>query len=209
VLNLKTKKGVQQLVSVVIIITIALGTIALVLPWTLLMVQKKKDMKTLDDVYNFFQKLDETIIYVEKHQGEESLTLRTPGKFTVYPESLADENNNSIVFEFQSKVSNVAQDVWVPLNTPNTNETATLGIDPPSIIFAKAERSGDDIKIWYKLRYRELDDQSGNGYKIILNTTDNSEKSTITGFLRIQWLNSRDVVVGSKTLTITEINILV
>ena len=202
-------KGQQQLVSVVIIITIALGTIALVLPWTLTMIQKKKDMKTLDDVYNFFQQLDETIKYVEKNRGEESLILKSPGKFTVYSESLLDENNNSIIFEFKSKVSNVAEGYWVPLNTPNTNETATLGIDPPSVIFARAERAGDEIDVWYKVWYRELDDQSGHGYKIVLNTTGNSEKSTTTGFLRLQWLKSRNVQVAGKILTITEINILV
>ena len=202
-------KGQQQLVSVVIIILIALGTIALVLPWTLNMIQKKKDMKTLDDVYNFFQQLDETIKYVEKNRGEESLILKSPGKFTVYSESLLDENNNSIIFEFKSKVSNVAEGYWVPLNTPNTNETATLGIDPPSVIFARAERAGDEIDVWYKVWYRELDDQSGHGYKIVLNTTGNSEKSTTTGFLRLQWLKSRNVQVAGKILTITEINILV
>jgi len=200
-------KGQQQLVSVVIIITIALGTIALVLPWTLTMIQKKKDMKTLDDVYNFFQKLDETIKYVEKHQGEESLTLKTPGKFTIYPESLLDENNNSIIFEFKSKVSNVAEGYWVPLNTPNTNLTATLGIDPPSVIFAKAQKTGDEINVWYKLWYRELDDQAGHGYRIVLNTTDNVKKTTTTGFLRIQWLKSS--YVPAQDLTITEIRVLV
>lgn len=205
-------KGQQQLVSVVIIITIALGTIALVLPWTLKMVEKKMDLGTLDDVYNFFQNLDETIKYVEKHQGEESLTLnpqKAPGKFTVYPESFPHKDNNSIIFEFKSKVSNVAEGYWIPLNTPNTNLTATLGIDPPSVISAKAERAGDEINVWYKIWYRQLDDQSGHGYRIVLNTTDNSKKSTTTGFLRIQWLKSRDVQVAGKTLTITEINILV
>jgi len=207
VLSLNITKGQQQLVSVVIIILIALGTIALVLPWTLLMIQKKKDMKTLDDVYNFFLKLDETIRYVEKHQGEESLILKTPGKFTVYPNSSSSENNNSIIFEFKSKVSNVAQGYWIPLNTPNTNETATLGIDPPSVIFANATRAGNEIDVRYKLWYRELEDKDGHGYKILLNTSDNSIKSTTTGFLRIQWLKSRNV--PGQDLTITEINILV
>ena len=205
-------KGQQQLVSVVIIIVIALGTIILVLPWTLTMVQKKKDMGTLDVVYNFFQKLVETIKYVEKHQGEESLILdpkKAPGKFTVYPESYPGENNNSIIFEFKSKVSNVAAGDWIPLNTPNTNLTATLGIDPPSVISSRAERSGDDLDLWFKILFRELDDQSGHGYIIVLNTTDNTPKSTTTGFLRIQWLKSRDIQVAGKTLTITEINILV
>ena len=206
-------KGQQQLVSVVIIIVIALGTIALVLPWTLNMIQKKKDMKTLDDVYNFFQKLDETIRNIEKHLGEESLILKTPGKFTIYPELTSSVNNNSIIFEFKSKVSNVAECkpeiCWVPLNTPNTNLTATLGIDPPSVIFARAQRAGDEINVWYKLWYRELEDQSDHVYRIVLNTTGNSEKSTTTGFLRIQWLNSTERQVAGKTLTITKINILV
>lgn len=200
-------KGQQQLVSVVIIITIALGTIALVLPWTLTMVQKTKDKKTLDDVYNFFLKLVETIIYVEKQRGEESLILKTPGKLTVYPESYPNENNNSIVFEFKSKVSNVAEGDWIPLNTPNMNLTATLGIDPPSVVSSKTERSGDELDLWFKILFRELEDKDGHGYKIVLNTTDNTPKSTTTGFLRIQCLKSRNV--PEQDLTITEIKILV
>jgi len=201
-------RGQSQLISVVIVITLALFVIALVLPWAFLMIQKKKDMKSLDDVYNFFQTLDTTIRNIAKTGGEESLQLKVPGELAFYPESLNSILNNSIVFSFGSKVSNIAEcdDCWIPLNTPNMNDTGTLGLDSPSVIMGRAEIHEDNIDVNYRLWYRTLNDTSGNAYKIVLNTSDNMGKTTTTGFLRIQKLSSKDV---DQTLTITEINIIV
>jgi len=193
-------KGQQQIVSVVIIIGLIIGATATVLPWANTMIQKKKDMKSLDDVYYFFQNMDETIRTIAKNGGEESLSLETPGILIISPE------NNTISFNFESKVSNIAEGDWIPLNTPNLNETGTLGLDTPSVIFGKAEKQDNIIKIWYKLWYRELKDPStGQLYKISLNTTDGKEKSTTTGYIRIQKIGT----TTSEDLTITKINIII
>lgn len=157
-------------------------------------------MKSLDDVYYFFLNMDETIRTISKNGGEESLSLEVPGTLTVSPD------DNTIVFNFESKVSNIAEGDWIPLNTPNLNETGTLGLDTPSVIFGKAEQDGNTIKIWYKLWYRELKDSSTNNlYKISLKTTDGTVKTTNTGFIRIQRLGT----TTSEDLTITEINIII
>jgi len=207
-------KGQVQLVSIVIIIVLLLAVIAMVLPWALTMIQKKKDMKTLDDVYNFFQNMDETIRNVARGGGEESLTLKVPGKFTIYPSLSNSYMNNSIVFVFESLASNIAQcgtlpfeQCWIPLNTPNTNKTATLGLDSPSVIFAAANETQNKLEIRYRLWYRTLNDTNGHYYKIILNTSGNTEKTTTYGFMRIQRIGSREI--PSESLTITEINIIV
>ncbi len=193
-------KGQQQVVSVIIIIGLIIGATATVLPWANTMIQKRKDMKSLDDVYYFFQNMDETIRTIAKNGGEESLSLEVPGTLTVSPD------DNTIVFNFESKVSNIAEGDWIPLNTPNLNETGTLGLDTPSVIFGKAEQDGNTIKIWYKLWYRQLKDPSTNNlYKISLKTTDETVKTTNTGFMRIQRLGT----TTSQDLTITEINIII
>ena len=49
------------------------------------------------------------------------------------------------------KAMDVAEGDYIPLNTPNMNETGTLGIDSPSVIFGKSEKQGNRMKIWYKL----------------------------------------------------------
>jgi len=197
-------KGQSQIIAIVLIITLGLASLAFVLPWTYGMIQKKKDMKNLDDAYNFFNNLDETVRNVAKNGGEESLRLEAPGLLSVYPESVNDPLNNSIVFIFRSKVSNIAEGDWIPLNTPNMNESATLGLDTPSVIFSRATRTDDEIEIQYRLWYRKLIDPSGRGYVIVLNTTDNNAKSTTSGFMRIQRLSS-----SGKPLTTTEINIII
>ena len=60
-------KAQTQIISAILVFLVALAAIALVLPWALTMVQKKKDMKNVDDVYNFFLKLDEVIRDVAKN----------------------------------------------------------------------------------------------------------------------------------------------
>lgn len=206
-------RGQSQVVSVVIMVVLVLSAIALVLPWTYTMIQKRKDMKSVDDVYNFFQRLDDTIRNIAKNGGEESLELKVPGKFTVYPESSNSDLNNSIVFSFRSLVSFIAEcdpslplpECWIPLNTPNTNTTGTLGVDSPSVIFGRTERVENKLKIEYRLWYRSLNDTPTHGYKIVLNTSDNTEKNTTFGFLRIQRINS----TSTPALITTEINIIV
>jgi len=407
-------KGQAKIVSVLLIVLIATVAMATVLPWTYNMVQKKQDMKSVDDVYNFFQTLDDTIRNIAQNGGEESLQLKVPGKFTINPHdgavgvwhfsedegctvndeslngndgtlsptcsdltwtngksgsglefdgvvdyvdcgddaslvitneitveawvkgytqpdggnnehlvakqdsyglcwdhmdsrvdtsfwikdttgtwiptnsipnppanewhhlvgvyngtylilyvdgfeassknvgTLTIESNdnhliigaarsytaffngiidevavynralspeeiynhykhgmsiNTIRFSFVSKVSNVAEGDWIPLNTPNSYDVGTLGVDSPSVIFAKAEKDADEIEVQNRLWYRELEDQSGHGYRIILNTSNNEIVDTTTGFMRIQRLQSREIL--TESLTITEINIIV
>jgi hypothetical protein len=202
VLSVKMK-GQTNIISVIIIILIATAAMATVLPWAYSMIQKKQDMKTMDDVYNFFQTMDSTIRNIAQNGGEESLQLKVPGKLEVYPDSVS---NNSIIFTTESKVSFIAEGDWIPLNTPNMNETATLGPDSASVIFGKAQRSGDKIIVQYKLWYRALNNTSGHLYKIVLNTSNNNAISTTTGFMRVQSLGSQDVT--GKPLTITKINII-
>ena len=200
-------KGQTKIVSVLIIIMLATAAMVMVLPWVYGMIQKKQDMKSLDDVYNFFQTLDATIRNIAQNGGEESLSLKVSGKLEIYPDSDSSELSNSIMFTMESKVSFIAEGDWIPLNTPNENETATLGIDPPSVIFGKAERSGDKIIVQHRLWYRTLNDTSGNLYKIVLNTSGDTTKTTTTGSMKIQRLGSE--VVSGKPLTITKINIIV
>lgn len=200
------KKGQVQPVSVILIIVISLGAIATVLPWANNMIQKRKDSKSVDDVYNFFTLLDKSVRDIAENGGEETISLKVPGRVTIYPESVSSSVNNSIVFVFESKVSNVAEGEWIPLNNPNINLTAVLGVDTPSVIFARAVDKVYSLDVSYRVWYRKLVDPiSSQGYWIVLNTSDNTAKETTTGFMRIQRIGSRQ----SQGLTITEINIIV
>ncbi len=195
------------MVSALMIVLISLGILGAVFPWASSVIQKKKDAKSVEDVYNFFQKLDSTIINIARNGGEESLELRVPGKITVYPESLDPTLNNSIVFEFQSKVSNVANSTsWIPLNTPNANTSATLGIDKPGVIFGKSTLGDNKIIVYYRIWFRELEDKTtGNIYKISLTTSGDIEKESTQGFFRIQRLSSSQ----TGNLIKTQVNIIV
>ncbi len=200
------KKGQVQPVSIILIIVVSLGAIATVLPWANNMIEKRKDSKSVDDVFNFFISLDKSIREIAENGGEETMSIKVPGKITVYPERISSTFNNSVVFYFESKVSNVAEGEWVSLNSPNVNASAVLSIDTPSVVFAKAAGKVTNLDVYYRLWYRKLvDPVSNQGYWIVLNTTDNTAKETGTGFMRIQRMGSRQ----AQGLTITEINIIV
>jgi len=199
------RKGQSQMVSAIIIVLIGLGIVGTVLPWASSVIQKKKDSKSVDDVYNFFKDLDSSIVDIARNGGEESLEIKIPGRITVYPDSYPGELNNSIVFIFESKVSNVADsEDWIPLNTANSNYTAVLGIDKPGVIFAKSTVGDDKITVWYRLWFRELRDQiSDKRYKISISGTN--DRSSTQGFLRIQRVGSSEI----GNLIRTEVNIIV
>ena len=197
------------MVSAILIVLVMLAIVGGIYPWASSVIQKKKDSKTVEDVYGFFQKLDSTIIDIARNGGEESLELKVPGLIKVYPNGLPNNPlNNSIIFIFQSRVSNVAGTTeWIPLNTPNANITGTLGIDKPGVIMANSTVGNNNIDIWYRLWYRELrDPETGKTYKINITTADQDVKSTSYGFLRIQKLGS--TTFGDNLIT-TEINIIV
>jgi len=199
-------KGQSQVVSALIIILVSLTILATVFPWAVSVIQKKKDTKTVDDVYNFFEKLDSAIVDIARNGGEESLELTTPGKITVYPESYPNMINNSIIFEFTSKVSNVADTGdWISL-TGNLNSTATLGFDRSGVIFGKSTIDDDEITVQYRVWFRELKDETtGNIYKISLTTSGDVEKESTQGFFRLQRLSSTQV----GNLIKTQVNIII
>ena len=201
------RKGQSQMVSALMVVLISLGILGAVFPWASSVIQKKKDAKSVEDVYSFFQKLDYTIINIARNGGEESLELKVPGKINVYPESLDSTLNNSIIFEFQSKVSNVAEsESWIPLNTPNANTSATLGIDKPGVISGKSTLDDSEIIVYYRLWFRELEDKTtGNIYKISLTTSEDNEKESTQGFFRVQRLSSSQ----TGNLIKTQVNIIV
>jgi len=194
------RKAQTQIVSVIIIVGIAAATLATVVPWATLTIQKKKDAKSVNDIYDFFQSLDADIREIAKNGGEKSLKINVPGKLTISPDS------NSIVFLFSSKVSNVGGEDWIPLNTVNINEIGILGVDKPSVIFAKATENANFLEIEYKLWYRTLNDTSLNkAYIIDLKTSDGQDQSTTSGYMRIRKLGSTEL----DNLITTEVNIII
>lgn len=200
-------KAQSQVISVILIISLTIASIATILPWAISMIQKRKDAKAVDDTFNFFIQLDSKIRQVAQNGGEDSISLDIPGKMTVYPYSVLGEHNNSINFVFSSKSSNIAPGEWLCLSV-NCNKTATLGTDNFGVIFGKAEKKDDYLVVEYKLWYRELLDREKNQkYLIILNTTDNNIKSTTVSYLRIQKIKSYNI--QAQSLTITEINIII
>ena len=202
---MKKIKSQTQVVSILLIVGIALAAVATITPWSLNMIQKRKDAKSVEDVFNFFFLLDSKIREVAVNGGEQTLTLKVPGKITVYPYRTDEITSNNITFSFTSKVSNVALNEWISF-TPNNNKTATLGVDNFGVIQARSQRQRDYMKIDYSLWYRDLlDRQTNKLYRIKLSTSNDQPIQTTNGFIKIQ----RGQTTTTQGLTITEVKIII
>ncbi|MEM5878292.1 MAG: hypothetical protein QXF12_05430 [Candidatus Aenigmatarchaeota archaeon] len=198
-------KAQTQVVSVILVVGIALAAVATITPWSLNMIQKRKDAKAVEDVFNFFFLLDSKIREVAVNGGEQTLMIKVPGKISVYPYISEQATSNNITFSFTSKVSNVALNEWISF-TPNKNKTATLGVDSFGVIQARAQRQRDYMKMDYNLWYRDLLDRQANRlYRIKLSTINDQVVQSTTGFIRIQ----RGEITTTQGLTITEVKIII
>ncbi|MCX8178986.1 MAG: hypothetical protein N3D75_04125 [Candidatus Aenigmarchaeota archaeon] len=198
-------KAQTQVVSVILVVGIALAAVATITPWSLNMIQKRKDAKAVEDVFNFFFLLDSKIREVAVNGGEQTLMIKVPGKISVYPYRDDQATSNNITFSFTSKVSNVALNEWISF-TSNKNKTATLGVDSFGVIQARAQRQRDYMKMDYNLWYRDLLDRQANRlYRIKLSTMNDQVVHSTNGFIRIQ----RGEITTAQGLTITEVKIII
>jgi flagellin-like protein len=78
------KKGQSQIVSAIIVVLVILTIVGTVFPWASSVIQKKKDSKSVEDVYNFFNQLEASIIDIARNGGEESLELQKMPKEKQY-----------------------------------------------------------------------------------------------------------------------------
>jgi len=195
-------KAQTEILSYIMIFVVASGLTATAIMWGIPLIQKKQDVKNLDDVYNFFVTLDQKIRSVTKGGPEETLSINVDGILTLYPYDYNDPIlNNSITFTFLNKVSNIAvtdPPEWIPITTGNTKEApeAILGIDPPSVIFGKTQKSEPSLEVTYRLWYRGLQNPERNEVsKIILKREDGSSDklSSTSGFIRVK-LNTTKLV---------------
>jgi len=201
-------KAQADIISAIIIITIAIGLVSAAYLWGLPLIQKRQDAALVERVANYFNQKNENslsskIEYIANSGGEETFNLDVNGLWKL------DTTENSISFTFFSRVSNIGSAAWISLTTGAScpPSTGTLGIDKPSVVCARADTLADGYNITYKIWFRQLDESSGaRGYKIKL--VPYTGVLTSAGKSVRIFRGSIDTVPGVQTLIITEIKIL-
>jgi hypothetical protein len=203
-------KAQADIISAVIIITIAIGLVYTAYSWGLPLIQKKQDAALAERVFNYFNQKNENslpnkIEYIAKNRGEETFTLDANGIWII------NQDEDSISFTFFSRASNIAVGDWISLTTgvkcSSTGIEPSTGIvgDKPSVVCARADLLQDGYNITYKVWFRQLNETGGErGYKINLLKHPGGPSSSTGKYVRIFY----DRVYQEQTLIITEIKIL-
>ena len=207
-------KGVSEIISSVLIIVIAIGLVATAYTWGLPLIIKVQNQKSVDDVTaafnpNNFNSLPSQIFTVFSNGGERTYTLGVNGLWTLKADDPLDSDSNYIEFYFVSKVSDIAWDAgWLSSQGACPPDKGVLNNDNFYVICTRADSVSDGYKISYRVYYRELDSSVSNtGQKIKIIPTGGITTSAGTS-MRISRGTITQSDVGGKTLTITEIKIL-
>lgn len=211
---MEMKKAQVDIISAIIIVIIALSLFSAAYFWGMPLIQKRQDSALVERAFKYFDprnpnSIGRRIEYVANFGGEQTFSVDLDGIWILKEYNEPNPENNSLLFIFSSKVSNVAPNLgWIPFS-PNIQEIGKLGLDESSVIFERADSSGGRYNITLRVWFRELENIDGTkGYKINLVKDQAGRTASTSKYLKI----SRDDIIttqeNGKTLTITEIKIL-
>ena len=195
-------KGQQEALSAILITTVLIGVVGSVYFWGLPLVQKNKDITTLENSESFMRKLDEKIKYIANNGGREQMKISVPGVVTF------DAINEKIELAVNTQGVIYAVAAEIPLGMNDcSSEKGTLGVERAEVLCVRSDKIADNNYITkYILSYLELT-QGRISYKIDLTSaTGETMSSGMDHFLVIE--NKGSVVDGNLIKTVIEINII-
>jgi len=205
------KKGQADIITAVIILILAISLFGIGYRYIKPMLEKRQDEAMVERVRNAFDpsnpsSLSSKIENVAKLGGEDTFTLDVNGFWEL------NEDEDSISFKFNSKVTDIASDVgWISLTEREScpPSSGIVGSDKISVVCAKAEKVGERYEITYKIFYRELVDPITNRiYKIDLVKHEAGVLTSGGKTVKIVRGRESSSIRDSKTLISTEIKIL-
>lgn len=197
-------------ISAILVVIILLSLVSTALVWVLPLIQKRRYEALVGRIRRAFDQayadsLPRRIRYLATYEGEESFIVDADGVWNL------STVENSIRFEFESKVSDFSPGEWValpdekgnPASCPPTPGDLRRG-DSPAVVCVLASRVGDRFLITYKVWFRavcELIDQEcdpeAEQYEIRLRQAKraiSTSRSIRMGFNRRYWEEGRAVV---------------
>ena len=223
--RVKSLKGQADIISAVIIISIAIGLVATAYTWGIPLIQKRQDAALSDRVFSYFNQNNENSVAkkiqsIANNGGEDTFTSDVNGFWILNPCTDAgisgcstnyNFENNSLEFAFFSLVSQYGLDQgWITLSStdPCPSPPASVGQDP-YVVCVRSDTYATGYNVTFKVQFRELDDSANTrGFKIVLLPQISNLQSSSTKSIRISKGNQYSTVVNGKTLIITEVKIL-
>lgn len=207
-------KGVSEIISIVMIVAISIGLVSAAYMYGLPLLQKSQDKSALERIINFFDyhnpsSLPRKIEYVAHTGATEVLTLDAQGIWRVYPFNHNSPMNNSIVFFFFSKVTNINTPITISLIPGSTcpPQKGVVGKDIFPVVCLSGTPMGDGFNVTYIIYFRSLELPinltHNETYSILLTTPTGGELSSTGKTLRI----SRQGIEKTSSFIATKVRI--
>ncbi len=172
-------KGQQEVIAVILISGILIGVVGSVYLWGVPLIQKNKDIATLENSEKFVRSLNNKIKFIANNGGRDQTRIDLPGIFRF------TSNSNSIELVVDTQGTIYATDAEIPLgkNAVCAAVTGVFGLDDPDTICVKSTKiSEDSYKTTYTIKYLKLINVDvGRNFLINLigDTATGGEASTI------------------------------
>ncbi|MEM5801874.1 MAG: hypothetical protein QXQ18_00605 [Candidatus Aenigmatarchaeota archaeon] len=211
------KKAQTEAISLVLIVLLAIGLVAVAYSWGLPLIQKRQDTIIVERVKNSFSQINvnslpSKIERAANSASEETFNLDVDGLWVLYPYDFSGPENNSISFTFFSKVTDMAPDTGWQSLTPNAQcppLQGTLAVDKASVVCRRADKFSDGYNITYRIWFRNLTDTRNlQIYRINLLKHEAGYATSTLKTLKIFGSTPVKTTIGSQTLITTEVKIL-
>lgn len=197
-------KGQQEVLSIVLISGILIGVVGSVYLWGVPLIQKNKDIATLESAEGFIRNLNNRIKFVANNGGRDQLLINVPGIVRYDPVS----ETIQLIVETEGTIYATGADIPIGKNPLCTATTGTFGLDDPETICVKSVSAGEkSYTTTYTLKYLQLSNaETLRDFKIQLSgiAKTGGEQKTIT----FENLGSNTPTnIGGRTLVSTIIDI--
>lgn len=193
----------QEILSVVLISGILIGVVGSVYFWGVPLIQKNKDISTLENSEDFVRNLNNKIKNVANSGGRDRLIINIPGLVTF------DGSEINLIVDTEGVI--YASNAEIPLDiNPCAMTTGTFGIDDPEVLCVKSQKISDrSFRTTYTLKYIIL--QSNETIRDFqINLTGGLQTGGLDNTVIIDNKGGTSSVVNGRTLikALVEINII-
>lgn len=180
-------KGVSELISLVLIVTISLALVSTALLYAYPLIRKSQDRGNLEKVMSLFlPQASDSIVkkleYISNFGGAESISLDVNGIWELRSYSDNSPYNNSISFSFFSRVTNVNSNTLISLSPGDScpPQRGIIGVHSPFVVCTSGSPIFDGFNITYVVFARNLTDGSRIYYvRFITSGGENLVRSTL------------------------------
>ncbi len=185
-----SRKAQSPAISYVIVLGIVVASVSAAYLWGVPLLKKGEASSKVEMAKNTMLQIKKEVDSVISGGGQKRIVVDSYGTIEI------SENDNSIYYYLQVKRAPYALNVWIPLTskemfgvvgTAGENDTALLGIEEPSVLLVRVEKSGEGYVVSYRLALRELDDSNtAEGYlsKFVVEGNSKVEKGRHTLIIR-------------------------